>query len=223
MAVLGVEYPGYGPAEGVPNEKTVNDNVYTAYDYLVSIGYPPQNIIIMGYSIGTGPSIQLAAELCKRKTPPGCLITIAAFSSIRDIVQDLKGSRVINIIAPMILMERWNSFENVAGVSCPAIFLHGELDTLIPCSHSVKLHSACKSRSKILHFCPKADHVKFREPMDTVEPISSFLSDNFKPTRGVRIEINIPDVKCPRDVMERYEEALVAKKLEEQEKARGTH
>ncbi len=29
-----MEFPGYGPAEGTPNESSVNDNVYTALDYL---------------------------------------------------------------------------------------------------------------------------------------------------------------------------------------------
>jgi hypothetical protein len=64
-SVFAIEYPGYGPAEGIASEESVNDNLKTAYDFLLFLGYPSNNIILMGYSIGTGPSIKLASELCQ--------------------------------------------------------------------------------------------------------------------------------------------------------------
>jgi surfactin synthase thioesterase subunit len=108
MSVFGVEYPGYGPAEGLPNSNSVNDNVYTAYNFLTNLGFPHQNVVLFGYSIGTGPTIQLASELCTAGTPPGALITISAFTSIRDIIQDLKGVYVLNVLGPLLVVERWN-------------------------------------------------------------------------------------------------------------------
>jgi pimeloyl-ACP methyl ester carboxylesterase len=56
-SVFAIEYPGYGPAEGTASEESVNDNLKTAYDFLLFLGYPSKNIILMGYSIGTGIGI----------------------------------------------------------------------------------------------------------------------------------------------------------------------
>eukprot|EP00595_Chromulina_sp_UTEXLB2642_P001140 CAMPEP_0196761876 /NCGR_PEP_ID=MMETSP1095-20130614/1186_1 /TAXON_ID=96789 ORGANISM="Chromulina nebulosa, Strain UTEXLB2642" /NCGR_SAMPLE_ID=MMETSP1095 /ASSEMBLY_ACC=CAM_ASM_000446 /LENGTH=489 /DNA_ID=CAMNT_0042111931 /DNA_START=152 /DNA_END=1618 /DNA_ORIENTATION=+ len=205
VAVFGVEFPGYGPAEGSPNESSVNDNVYTSLEYLQSIGYPLENIILMGYSIGTGPAIQIASELCSKGTPPGALVTISAFTSIRDIVHDLKVSRVLNVIAPIVLMERWNSSDNIALVSCPTMLVHGQLDALIPVTHSETLHDRCIASEKLLHICPSADHTRFKEPADTIEPIGFFLRAHFKPKNGIRIQIDLDSVACPITVIKAFE------------------
>ena len=50
-SVFAIEYPGYGPAEGSAAEDSVNDNARTAFKFLVSLGYPEKNIVLMGYSV----------------------------------------------------------------------------------------------------------------------------------------------------------------------------
>ena len=145
-SVFAIEYPGYGPAEGVAGEESVNDNLRTAYNFLLFLGYPAKNIVFMGYSIGTGPSIQLASELCQAGTPPGALITIAAYLSICDIVRDLKGSiEMIRSILAGVIDNRWDSGTKIATVSCPSLFVHGALDEVIPCEHSERLFANCSS------------------------------------------------------------------------------
>jgi len=204
-SVFAIEYPGYGPAEGVAGEESVNDNLRTAYNFLLFLGYPAKNIVFMGYSIGTGPSIQLASELCQAGTPPGALITIAAYLSICDIVRDLKGSiEMIRSILAGVIDNRWDSGTKVASVTCPSLFVHGALDEVIPCEHSERLFANCASAVKRLRICPKADHTHFEEPSDTVDPIANFLSEVFRPDQTAQI-IQIPArfTVCPESVLQR--------------------
>ena len=169
-------------------------------------GYPTENIVLMGYSIGTGPCIQIAAELSQRGAEPGALITIAAFSSVRDIVQDMKGSRMLQILAPIVLMERWNSLSSVTHVTCPYLLIHGAKDKLIPCKHSERLHELCGSQEKILHICSNADHTKFKEPQDTIDPIGTFLRAHFKPIPCRRPILDLNKYQCPKSVFQKYYE-----------------
>jgi hypothetical protein len=72
-------------------------------------------------------------------------------------------------------------------VTCPCLFVHGELDEVIPSRHSEMLYQSCKSAIKKLRMCPKAGHTHFEEPCDTVDPIASFLLEYFKPNNIAQI------------------------------------
>jgi len=181
VSFFAVEYPGYGPAEGEPSEESVNDNIRTAYEFLLSIGYTHLNIILMGYSIGTGPIIQLASHLCDstNPTPPGGVISIAGYLSIVDIIRDMRGSLIISLMSNAIA-NRWNSGECIKKVTCPCLFIHGKLDDVIPCDHSEKLYENCISSRKLLKLCPEANHCNFEEPNDTIDPIITFFHEYVK-------------------------------------------
>ena len=213
-SVFAIEYPSYGPAEGTAGEESVNDNLRTAFNFLLFLGYPPKNIILMGYSIGTGPSIQLASELCLAGTPPGALVTVAAYLSICDIVRDLKGS--LNMISGLlagVIDNRWDSATRITSVTCPSLFVHGEFDEVIPCKHSETLFEKCASHVKRLRVCPRADHTHFEEPGDTVDPIAGFLAESFRPdTTAQIIQIPVRFSMCPQSILDR--EALVKQKGE---------
>jgi pimeloyl-ACP methyl ester carboxylesterase len=195
-SVFAIEYPGYGPAEGESSEESVNDNLETAYRFLSeTLNYPAENIILIGYSIGTGPTINLAVDLCERGTPPGAVVTIAAFKSLRAIVGDWKGTMFANLLAGF-LTNRWNSIERVKELTCPSFFVHGALDEVIPSTHSEELYKACASDQKRKKICPKADHARFDEPFDTTDSISEFLEEVMRPNMEVTVKA------IPTDFME---------------------
>jgi pimeloyl-ACP methyl ester carboxylesterase len=201
-SVFAIEYPGYGPAEGEPSEESVNDNLTTAYTFLTEkLGYPAGNVIMIGYSIGTGPTLHLAADLCEKGTPPGSVVTIAAFKSLRDIVSDWKGTMFASLIADF-LTNRWNSIEEVKKLTCPVFFIHGKLDVIIPSSHTVALHDACASEIKRMKVCPNADHSKFNEPYDTTDSISEFLEEYFSPDDTATVTpVPTEYMEAPRSVI----------------------
>ena len=203
MSLFAIEYPGYGPAEGEPSETTVNDNLYTAYQYLLQLGYPPKNIVLMGYSIGTGPILNLGASLCAADTPPGAIVTIAAFLSICDIVRDLKGSMLVSWLAGTI-DNRWNSGSIIDRVNCPILLIHGQQDDVIPYAHSQTLFERCSSEHKFIRLCEHATHTHFHEPVDTIEPISIFLAEMLRPKESITIfPVAAIQFVCPQSVLQR--------------------
>ena len=192
-SIFSIEYPSYGPAEGQASESSVNDNLRTAYEFLVTVlKHRPSDVVLMGYSIGTGPVIQLTSELCSaaarwsqspnlpgttisEPVPPAAMITIAAFESVKDIIKDREDGGILSLLVDSI-ENRWVSSDRIKHVSCPSLFLHGQRDGLIPASHSRELFLRCGSLFKQLRICPKADHCNFDEPHDTVHPMAEFLT-----------------------------------------------
>jgi len=119
ITVAAVDYPGYGLSSGRPDEKGCYRNVHRLYDYLVSErGFDPQDIIVDGYSIGTGPAVELAAT-----AEVGGLILEAPFLSAPRAVTKVR-------LLPI------DPFPNAAligwDVRCPLLILHGTDDSVIP-------------------------------------------------------------------------------------------
>lgn len=206
MSVFAVEYPGYGPAEGVPGQETVNDNALTAFNFLTLImGYAPEYIVMMGYSVGTGATIELAAHLCETGRRPAALVALSAFSSICDVVNNLRGSLFVSSLADSIA-NHWYSLSHVASITCPSIFLHGEKDDVIPHEHSHRLYTFCGASKKVLVTIPNATHTMFEEPTDTILPIATFLAENLQVKTNLHSPLTrVPTsyLSCPKRVIER--------------------
>jgi pimeloyl-ACP methyl ester carboxylesterase len=123
-----VEYPGYGVADGSANELSVNRVVETAFQFLTkTLKIPEETIVIMGRSIGTGPSIACAV----RHSNVAGLICMSAFSSISDMVDKVAGNFV-----SIFVSNRFDSIGIISKVKCPVLFLHGKADEIIPYTHS---------------------------------------------------------------------------------------
>ena len=83
-----VEYPGYGIYKGKPCEETILRDAETVFDHLVEFSkISPENIIVMGKSLGTGPATHLGAH-----RNPKAVILITPFTSIRNCMEDIVGS-----------------------------------------------------------------------------------------------------------------------------------
>lgn len=58
-----VDYPGYGLSEGNPSDVTMFEAALNIYDYVTKLEYVDNsNIVIVGYSIGTGVATYLSSE-----------------------------------------------------------------------------------------------------------------------------------------------------------------
>lgn len=129
--VLAVEFPGYGIYPGSPSAKSILEDANTVFDYLTDqVGWSNKDIILFGRSLGTGPATELAAY-----KDPGALLLMSAYTSIRGVVKHISGYFTQYLIA-----ERFKNIELMEYVQCPTFLIHGQLDELIPHSHSEKLH-----------------------------------------------------------------------------------
>jgi hypothetical protein len=66
ISVLCFNPRGVGESEGSTSPEMLPYDAYTAFEYLVSIGYEPQDICIMGYSLG-GAAGTIGASLAQKK------------------------------------------------------------------------------------------------------------------------------------------------------------
>lgn len=104
--------------------------------------FKPKDIVVIGRSIGTGPSL----DLCTR-VEPSMLCLISPFTSIKDVTKNNYGS-----IASGFLKERFNNREKIKDVKCPVLFVHGKEDSLITYTDSKELYDLCDQPAEILIF-----------------------------------------------------------------------
>jgi len=118
--VASVEYPGYGLSDGSPDEKGCYRNVHRLYDWLIETrGFKPEEIIINGFSIGTGPATELAAT-----RPCGGLILEAPFLSAPRVVTRVR----------ILPVDPFPNLKRIGDVKCRVLMIHGTKDSIIPYS-----------------------------------------------------------------------------------------
>jgi len=109
VSVLAYDYTGYGLSQhDSPSEEHCYADIDAAYDYLVhKRQILPENIVLYGRSLGSGPSCYLAARTADEGKSVGGLILHAPFLSVYRVVLDsgctLIGDKFPNVdLAPGI-------------------------------------------------------------------------------------------------------------------------
>ncbi len=123
--VAAVDYPGYGLSDGSPDEKGCYRNVHRLYDWLIEKrGFKPEEIIVNGFSIGTGPATELAAT---RKC--GGLILEAPFLSAPRVVTRVR----------LLPIDPFPNLKRIRDVKCRVLIVHGKADSVVPYSQGLEL------------------------------------------------------------------------------------
>ncbi len=123
------DYPGYGKSEGKCTDDTILAFALEVYDELSEI---TDDIIVTGYSLGTGPACYLAG---KREVK--ALVLYAPYADGTDLYNN-----VIDIfhgpLEKLVAFDIDNT-ENVRTVTAPSLILASEKDELIPYLSSMEL------------------------------------------------------------------------------------
>ena len=134
MAILAVEYPGYGLYSAQPDADRLLEDSLLVYDHITQKrGVSEDDIILFGRSIGSSPACYVA-----NKRRPAGLILMSPFKSLREVAKDLVGWFLSLAIA-----ERFRNIDLIKDVRCPTFIVHGQKDKLIPYSHAQDLHDNC--------------------------------------------------------------------------------
>ncbi len=127
--VLHYEYTGYGlDRDAKPSEQECYKSADTAMHYLKNtLKIPYKNIIVMGTSVGSGPSCYIA-----EKYPVGGLILECPFISC------------MNVISPSLatigkFMDTFPNYDRIQNIKCPCIIMHGNADTVIKVKNTYDL------------------------------------------------------------------------------------
>ncbi|MFH1075802.1 MAG: alpha/beta hydrolase [Pseudomonadota bacterium] len=131
FSVFVYDYQGYGTSEGKPSEKRTYEDIEAAYEYMTSeLKIYPQNIIVMGWSLGNGPAIYLASTK-----------EVAAAILMSPFVTAYK---VVTRIA-LFPFDKFKNISRIDLVRCPLLIVHGTNDEVIPCWHGQMLFEKAKS------------------------------------------------------------------------------
>ena len=134
------DYPGYGKSEGtISSEEQLYRDMQAAYDKLKE-SYAEKDIVILGYSIGTGPAARLAAT-----NHPRLLILQAPFYSLSVVMR-----QHYPILPTFLLKYRFNTFMWIQQSSMPVVLFHGTRDEIIPYQSSVKLKGLLSEKDSLI-------------------------------------------------------------------------
>lgn len=123
------DYRGYGKSDGeITSLQQLYDDVQKVYDHLKQ-DYAESDIIVIGYSLGSGMASYLAAN-----NNPARLVLIAPYNSISDVV-----SRRYWFLPDVILKYDLNNDQHLQTVDCPIYLFHGDRDEVIPADSSENL------------------------------------------------------------------------------------
>jgi len=142
LALMLVEYPGYGRSDGRPSGAGIREAMIGAYDILVArASIDRSRIAGYGQSLG-GAAIAALSE----RRPLRAMILQSTFTSLRTFAS--------RYWMPSFLVR--DPFDNVAAVAKfagPVLVLHGERDELIPYQQGVTLARASAQGELRLYEC----------------------------------------------------------------------
>lgn len=127
--MLAVFYRGFSGSTGFPTEAGLNADADAGYDWLIANGHGAADIVIHGYSLGTGVAVRLASAVSAR-----ALVLEAPYTSIADAVR-----RYIRFIPDFIVRDKFESDDLIARVNMPMLIVQGDLDRIVPFAHGREL------------------------------------------------------------------------------------
>ena len=122
--LLAYDYEGYGKAGGVPSESNCYEDIDAAYTYLINILHQnPQNIVLYGRSLGSGPSCYLAERLSKSGIRLGGLVLQSSLLSVYRVAFNFRFT---------LPGDMFPNVDRIANICCPLLVIHGTRDEIVP-------------------------------------------------------------------------------------------
>ena len=143
FGVLAYDYPGYGRSTGTPDEASCKRAIDAAWNQLRRSGVPAASVVVVGRSVGGGPSTWLAA----REKPAG-LVLIAPFTSVYS----------VPFRASIFPRDRFPNLKLIRDLPTPLLVMHGEDDEVISSSHGRALVAASPAQDKEFRLIHGAGH-----------------------------------------------------------------
>lgn len=132
LGVFLAEYRGYGGLDGSPSEEGLYADGEAALTELGRRGVPPERVVLVGRSLGSGVAVELAT-----RHRVAAVVLVSAYTSLVDM-----GRIVAGPLAPLLVRDRFDSLSKVGRVAAPVVLLHGSLDDVVPVAMGRRLAAA---------------------------------------------------------------------------------
>ncbi|KDP30711.1 hypothetical protein JCGZ_15539 [Jatropha curcas] len=121
--IMGYDYSGYGASTGKPSESNTYTDIEAVYQCLqTEYGVGQEDIILYGQSVGSGPTLHLAAKLPR-------LRGVVLHSAI------LSGLRVLCHVKFTFCFDIYKNINKIQKVKCPVLVIHGTEDDVVNWLH----------------------------------------------------------------------------------------
>jgi fermentation-respiration switch protein FrsA (DUF1100 family) len=144
---LAFSYRGFPGSTGTPTEAGLNLDAEAAYAWLRE-KHASEEIVLHGFSLGTGVAIRLATSVRAR-----ALILEAPFTAIVDVA----ALRYPWLPVHLLMLDQFRSYEQIARVKMPVLIVHGDQDTTVPYEHAERLYARA-NEPKVFVGMPGSDH-----------------------------------------------------------------
>lgn len=131
--VLMYDYSGYGRSTGKPSEKRLYADIEAAYNLLrTKYACEPSDVILMGQSLGSAPTIHLATV-----------------EKVRGVIIQSGFMSALNVAFPRteprhdMCCDKFNNISKLAKVNSPLLVVHGTDDEVIEIRHGEALYEHC--------------------------------------------------------------------------------
>ena len=142
LAVLMLDYRGYGRSEGRPSEEGTYQDALAAWTTLtVDRGIDPRHIVIYGQSLGGGIATWLA-----ERVSAGALILDSSFTSVTDMARHYYPYLPVSLLTRI----RYPSIERVPRIHSPILFIHSKTDEIVPYELGARLFAAANEPKSFL-------------------------------------------------------------------------
>ncbi len=192
MAVLAVNYRGYGNSGGDPAENHMVDDGRLLFDWLSERHHVDKTrVAVVGRSLGSGVAVQVALE-----RPVHSLVLITPYDSILAIAK----RRFRAVPVEYVLRHRFESIKYAPSLTCPTFVVRAAADDVVPHSHTDLLVAKLGKldRDEII---PDSDHMNIPYLDSTQASIAAFLSARFSaPAAPALASIIVPVTPIPHSV-----------------------
>jgi uncharacterized protein len=148
LAVLLLDYRGYGANPGNPTEDGLLTDARAARAYLLSHGVPARRLIYFGESLGAAVATRLATE-----QPPAGLVLRSPFTSLAAV-----GAWHYPLLpVRLLLRDRFPVTKLIDQVRVPTTVVYGCADTIVPPEQSVAVAAAAGGPVRVVEIVG-ADH-----------------------------------------------------------------
>lgn len=132
--IMAYDYTGYGKSNGTPCENKCYADIEAAYAYLVNIRrIQPEQVVLYGRSLGSGPSCFLAAKTAgEGRSVAGMILQSPLLSAYRV---------AFNFRFTMF-GDKFPNIDYAPHIKCPVFIVHGTQDEVVPFYHGQDLFLA---------------------------------------------------------------------------------
>ena len=135
-----LDYPGYGKSEGgIKSEAQLFSSIQACYDEMKQ-RFEEDDIVVLGYSIGTGPAAKVAST-----NHPGLLILQAPYYSLTDIMR-----HTYPIVPTFLLKYKFQTNKYLKNCRMPVVIFHGNKDNVVYYGSSLKLKKEMKTGDTLI-------------------------------------------------------------------------